>query len=76
HVSPFHFARLFRVATGCSPHQHVLRRRVERARELVVGTAVPLAQVAARCGFADQSHLTRALRRELGVTPAALRARS
>jgi len=72
-VSPFHFSRLFRLATGQSPHQYVLQRRLAGARELLVGTDVPIGHVAARCGFADQSHLTRHTRRQLGTTPAALR---
>jgi AraC family transcriptional regulator len=74
HVSEFHFSRLFRAATGTSPHRYVLQRRVERARELLTGTDLPVAQVAARCGFADQSHLTRHTRRLLGAPPGALRA--
>jgi AraC family transcriptional regulator len=76
HVSPFHFARLFRASTGVSPHQYVVQRRVDRARELLVRTAVPLPEVAARCGFADQSHLARQVRRHLGLTPGALRAQA
>ncbi len=73
HVSPFHFSRLFRAATGASPHQYVLRRRLARARELLLTTDLPVAAVAGACGFADQSHLTRHVRREFGLTPAALR---
>ncbi len=74
HVSEFHFSRLFRAATGASPHRYVLGRRVARARELLTRTELPVAAVAARCGFADASHLTRHTRRALGTTPAALRA--
>jgi len=73
-VSPFHFSRLFRAATGATPHQYVLQRRLAHARDLLVRTDLPLGQVAARCGFADQSHLTRHVRRHLGRTPAVLRA--
>ena len=74
HVSPFHFSRLFRASTGFSPHQYVLRRRLARARDLLLTTDLPVAAVATRCGFADQSHLTRHVRREFGATPTALRA--
>lgn len=74
HVSPFHFARLFRASIGSSPHQYVVRRRVLRARDLLLDTALPLSEVAAQSGFADQSHLTRHARRHLGATPAVLRA--
>lgn len=75
HASEFHFSRLFRAATGSSPHQYVLGRRVARARELLTGTDLPVSAVAARCGFADAGHLTRHVRRAFGTTPAALRGR-
>jgi AraC family transcriptional regulator len=73
HLSPFHFAKLFKATTGLSPHQYVLRRRVESARELLTTTALPVAEVAARVGFSDQSHLSRHTKRLLGTTPRALR---
>lgn len=76
HVSPFHFARVFRSATGRSPHRYVLERRVALAEELLTRTTLPIAEVAARAGFADQSHLTRVLGRQLGRTPGAVRAAS
>ena len=74
HVSPFHFARVFRAATGRSPHRYVLERRVALAEELLTRTTLPIAEVATRTGFADQSHLTRVLGRHLGRTPGAVRA--
>ncbi|MDQ2888371.1 MAG: AraC family transcriptional regulator [Chloroflexota bacterium] len=67
--SSYHFARLFRQTTGESPHQFVLRQRVERAQRLLTETDVPLAHVAIESGFANQSHLTRIFRRHLGLTP-------
>ncbi len=73
HVSPYHFARLFKTATGLSPHQYVIRRRVERAKTLLVGTDLPIAEVAGAVGFANQSHLALHLRRLLGVSPNTLR---
>lgn len=76
HVSPFHFARVFRASTGRSPHRYVLERRVALAEELLTRTTLPIAEVAARAGFADQSHLTRVLGRHLGRTPGAMRAAS
>lgn len=74
HVSPFHFARVFRASTGRSPHRYVLERRVALAEQLLTRTTLPIAEVAARAGFADQSHLTRVLGRHLGRTPGAVRA--
>jgi AraC family transcriptional regulator len=71
--SPYHFARLFRHTTGESPHQFVLRQRIERAQRLLAEREMPLACVARACGFADQSHLTQAFKRHLGLTPHAYR---
>lgn len=69
--SPYHFIRQFRAATGTTPHQYVIRRRVERARDLLIEGA-GIAQAAARVGFSSQSHLHQHVRRLLGVTPGAL----
>jgi len=71
--SSSHFARMFRQATGESPHQFVLRQRIERAQRLLEERDVPLASVARACRFADQSHLTQAFKRHLGLTPRAYR---
>ncbi|HET8844196.1 MAG TPA: AraC family transcriptional regulator [Ktedonobacteraceae bacterium] len=71
--SPYHFARLFRQTTGESPHQFVLRQRIERAQQLLEKTDVPLGHIALESGFADQSHLTQAFKRHLGQTPRAYR---
>jgi AraC-like DNA-binding protein len=66
--SRYSVARQFRAAFGISPHQYLLGRRLREARRLVAaGTA--LADVAYRCGFADQSHLTRCFVRRFGFTP-------
>lgn len=71
--SPYHFARQFRRATGQSPHQFVLGLRIEHARQLLREAHLPLAQVALASGFANQSHLTQAFKRSMGLTPAAYR---
>jgi AraC family transcriptional regulator len=71
--SPYHFARLFRQTVGESPHQFVLRQRIERAQRLLKKTDVPLAHIAVECGFASQSHLTQVFKRYLGLTPRAYR---
>jgi AraC family transcriptional regulator len=73
-LSPYHFARQFRAATGLPPHQFVLARRVDRVRQLLQGgDDSPLAQVAARAGFSDQSQFTRHFKRLVGVTPGRFR---
>ena len=70
HVSPYHFARLFKHSTGLPPHQYVIARRVERAKELLRDRdRLPLADVAAEVGFSSQSHFTRHFKRLVGVTP-------
>ena len=70
HLSPYHFARQFRAATGLPPHEFVIARRVERARQfLQEDDNLPLAQVALRVGFSDQNHFSRHFKRLVGVTP-------
>ena len=74
HLSVYHFARQFRAATGLPPHQYVIARRVERAKQLLqAGTDVSLAEVAALAGFSDQSQFTHHFKALLGVTPGQFR---
>lgn len=67
--SPYHFARLFRQTTGESPHQFVLRKRLEVAERLLKETDLPLALVASEVGLPNQSHFTQAFKRRVGTTP-------
>ncbi len=71
-MSGFHFHRMFRRVRGCPPHDWVTRRRVERAR-MHLRAGMPIAEVAAACGFSSQSHLTRVVRARRGVTPGQVR---
>jgi AraC family transcriptional regulator len=74
-LSPYHFARQFKAATGLPPHQYVILRRVERAKQLLhAGTDLSLAEVALRAGFSDQSQFCRHFKRLVGVTPGRFRA--
>ena len=75
-LSKPHFVRLFRNATGMSPHQYVMRKRIEQARELVETSTVPLAEIAGKVGLASQSHLNRVFQRAFGTTPGAARRQS
>jgi AraC family transcriptional regulator len=76
HMSPDHFGRSFKEATGLSPHQYVIHRRVERARSLLADTNLTVTEVAHAVGFSNSSHLAHHLRRLLGVSPSALRRES
>jgi AraC-like DNA-binding protein len=72
-LSSSHFARAFRTTVGETPYAYVIRRRIERAQELILATEKPLAEIALDCGLADQAHMTRLFRRAVGVTPGAWR---
>jgi AraC family transcriptional regulator len=74
HLSPYHFARQFKAATGLPPYQYVIARRVERAQHLLRGDGeLGLAEVAFRAGFSDQSHFSSHFKRIIGVTPGQFR---
>jgi AraC family transcriptional regulator len=73
-LSPNYFVGQFKKATGLPPHQYVILRRVELARQLLqTGTELSLAEVAAHAGFYDQSQFSHHFRRVLGVTPGQFR---
>jgi AraC family transcriptional regulator len=64
-----HFLRLFRASMGCSPHQWLMRLRVERAKQMLQRNAAPLIDIAAACGFASHAHLSKIFRQIVGVPP-------
>src|SRR5262245_28095322 len=75
-LSPNYFVSQFKRATGLPPHQYVILRRVERARQLLqAGSDFSLAEVAAVAGFSDQSQFSHHFRRIVGVTPGQFRTR-
>jgi AraC family transcriptional regulator len=74
-LSPCHFARLFKQATGFPPHEYQLQIRVQRAQTLLLVTPRrTIADIACELGFADESHLRRHFKRIVGVTPGQFRA--
>jgi AraC family transcriptional regulator len=73
HMSPYHFARLFKQSTGVSPHRFVLQRRIVRASALLREPQLSIRQVGRLVGFRTPSHFTTAFRRMTGITPSAYR---
>jgi AraC family transcriptional regulator len=75
-LSSGYFARAFRRTTGATPHQWLIRKRVERARGLLLGNGLGLADIALVCGFVDQSHFTRVFAKLEGDSPGRWRQRN
>ena len=72
-MSPSHFSRLFKEATGQPPYQYVLQERIKEAQRLLQESEASIAEVALRTGFSNQSHLTRRFRKVTGTTSAVYR---
>ncbi len=69
-LSVFHFSRLFKESTGATPHQYVIRSRIEEAKRLLRSERhLSVAEIGQRVGFSDQSHFTASFRRATGTTP-------
>lgn len=72
-LSPDHFARLFKQATGRTPHQYVLWCRIERAKQLLAETDMPLSMIGLEVGCTDHSAFTALFRKHVAMTPKAYR---
>lgn len=71
-MDPLYLIRVFRASTGVSPHQYQIQRRIARVQQLLrLGSSITEASLA--CGFFDQSHMARAFRKVVGVTPGSFR---
>jgi AraC family transcriptional regulator len=68
-LSAFHFSRQFTKSTGMSPHAYLTVRRIEKAKELLAQTDLPIAQIALRVGYRTQAHLTGVFVKAVGMTP-------
>jgi len=68
-LSASYFVRSFTNTVGISPYRWLVDQRIAEARQLLIHTDIPLAQIALECGFADQSHFTNAFNRRAGTTP-------
>lgn len=73
HLSPFHFARLFKKLTGATPHAYLASLRAARAQQLLAETDLPVTEVGARVGYMSSSHFARAFRQATGLSPRAYR---
>jgi AraC family transcriptional regulator len=74
-LSPAHFAREFKRCTNESPHAYVMRRRLERARDMLLG-GHSAGDVALRCGFSDGAHLARVFKQRFGLSPSMFKRRT
>ena len=72
-LSPFHFSRVFKQATGMSPLQFVTRERITRAQQLIRETSRSLIDIALEVGYTSPSHFAKLFRRLTGVTPTEFR---
>jgi AraC family transcriptional regulator len=68
-TSPAHFARLFKQATGRTPHQYIITCRTAYAKQLLVETDMPLSEIGPEVGCVDQSHFTALFRKHVSMTP-------
>ena len=69
------FNRTFKASFGCTPGQYVRRKRIAHAQKLMAMSGDPLRQIAAECGFANQSHFSHCFRKVVGESPAIWRTR-
>ncbi|MFQ4138513.1 AraC family transcriptional regulator [Nodosilinea sp. PGN35] len=72
-VSPTYFAGLFKQKMGISPHQYVIKQRVERAKVMLKKTDYGISDIALQVGFSSHSHLTQQFKRITGMTPKQIR---
>lgn len=72
-LSRSHFVKAFKVSVGTPPHRWLVRHRIRCAADMLEQTSESISVIALRCGFSDQSHLTRVFRTTVGASPAAWR---
>ena len=72
-LSTHHFGEAFKVSTGTSPHRYLIQRRILRAKEMLLGAELSIAEIAVSVGFASHSHFTDNFRKLTGITPSRFR---
>jgi AraC family transcriptional regulator len=68
-LSVCYFVRAFKQSMGVTPHDYLIRQRVERTKQLLSDSDMPLSEIALVAGFADQSHFSRRFRQHVGMSP-------
>lgn len=68
-LSNYYFSRQFKRSTGLAPYQYVTQQRIDRAKRLLKQRQLAISEIALRCGFSNQSHLSRVFKRSVGTTP-------
>ena len=72
-ISPNHFSKLFKSTIGSSPMQFVMSYRIEQAKKLISNSELSLVEIAQKCGFSDQAHLSRSFKSKFGKSPKSFR---
>ena len=72
-MSTYHFARMFKLSTGLTPHQYIVKQRLDKAKELLRYSQIAIADVGYLVGYKNSSHFTRVFRRHIKTTPKAYR---
>ena len=73
HMSPYHFARMFKQATGQPPHVYITAQRMDQAKNLLGNSELSLVQVASNVGYQTQAHFTGVFHKHVGITPRTFR---
>jgi AraC family transcriptional regulator len=72
-MSIFHFAKMFRLATGSAPHQYVMEQRVSQARALLHRSHMSVSEVGQAVGYYSRTHFSLMFRRHMGMSPSEFR---